>query len=156
MGTNYKFSKKILLTLTVTVIAATLAYILLFADNKSGVSTDINTNTTPSASSKVFVKDLHKHVNHETQDSIQRNLYSIVGHDKPDLYTATIRAGSHSRKNTPSKQTTIDMLIDIELVNLTYKVSLVGQNESYSINITCAPTDQQVNTSSNCVNNRHP
>lgn len=145
------FLGKLVILGVILLICVLLYYFLSQKIPDRGKTSTIIPNT--SEQQRVFVKDLHKRIDPKTQRALERTLYSFMNNDTPDLYTGTIRPESYSQNILASNQTAISLLVDVGPVNLTYKVSLIGQRESYSINIECAPQEQQTDSSSKCENN---
>lgn len=102
---------------------------------------------------RVFIKDLHIYVDPTTQKSVERTLYLHIEKEAPELYTGTLRKESyHKSTSSANNQTTIDLVVDVEPVQLTYDITLVGYQGTYSVNIRCAPQEQQMVPSNICRN----
>jgi hypothetical protein len=141
--------------IVVTILLAISVIIFFFANiTPNGDENSTETENT-ALRGRVYVQDLHKHVSSATQDSLEYTLYDRVK-DTPDLYTATIRSGSQSKRVTASKQTIINMLIDVEPAELTYAANLTSYPGGYTVNVQCAPINQQMNPGNLCKGDLHP
>jgi hypothetical protein len=99
---------------------------------------------------RVFIKDIHLYVDDKTKDSVERTLYNFFEKETPTIYTGTIRPESHSQRTVASGQEIINLMVDIRPVESTYKLTLISYQGVYSVNIECAPKEQQLKPSWEC------
>lgn len=151
--------RKLFLVVAVSIailIAATIAYYLFSREEKSSMVTPSPT-ITYTAQERVFVADLHKYVDMETKKSTERSLYENIDKDQPDLYTGTIREDSLSEKSLSSNQTIKTLIVDIKPSEVAYKITYISDPRGgrSSINIECAPKEEQLNSSAECKDVHH-
>lgn len=144
----------IVAALVIVSLVGILSYYLLFRET-SDKDIPVATTSNITGQERVFVADLYEYVGLETKESIERTLYDSIDRDKPDLYTGTIREGSFTKTTTASSQTISNLLIDVEPIKITYEVTLFGQQGRPSINVDCAPQEQQLVPSNECKDIHH-
>lgn len=146
-----KYSRylKVLFILGVILLIGIATYHFIF---KKDPNTNINTpEWRPYGQGKVFTKDLHKYVDSSAKDFIEHTLHDLIHEETPTLYTATIRSGTYSKKTLTNGQVVKEMLVDVDPAELTYKIIVSShQIGSNSVNILCAPQEQQLNKSAEC------
>jgi hypothetical protein len=106
-------------------------------------------------SQRVFVQDFYKiqdFIDPQTQRFIEHTMYSYLIENQPDLYTGTIRAGSYSDKTDQKGISTTKLLIDIEPSMVSYEITMNANRKTdfQTVDIRCAPEEQQVDPSADC------
>lgn len=140
---------KAVVVICILIITGVAVYSLLLNKSPNKEQAEV-TGSNTFKRGKVFVKDLYKYIDSETKDSVEQTLYEHANGGVPDLYTATIRPGSYSKKVEPSRQTVIQLVVDVEPIKSTYNISLMSYHGIYSINIWCAAPEAQLSPSSKC------
>lgn len=152
-----KLPKSLIVAAIVLVILALgiTSYVLLQSGSEEDGSASITTVYT--GHEKVFVADLYEYVSLETKESIELGLYTNIDIDQPDLYTGTVRDASFTENVLASGQTESSLLIDIQPIGVTYEIVLFSDPRGGrpSVNIECAPQEEQLDPSIECKDVHH-
>lgn len=149
-------SRKQLLLAVIIVVTAGVITSLLYPrldnsiDHKNRSTS--NYGIRDAQSDRVFIKDLHKlgiSNNSNTLRLIENTLYLRVIEKGPDLYTGIIRPESISKTTFNNLEAT-EALVDIEPINITYKIIVSKPRGGEAVDIVCPPQHQQITHSTEC------
>jgi hypothetical protein len=155
------YSRRLLLAglIGLVLIVSLFVFINPFRSNDQP-ETDEKTNSVEQSvinkrSQRVFVQDFHKvqdFIDPQTQRFIEHTMYSYLIKSRPDLYTGTIRAGSYSDKTDQKGISTTKLIIDVEPSKVSYVITMNANRKTdfQTVDIRCAPEDQQVDPSADC------
>ncbi len=104
---------------------------------------------------RVFIKDFYTYQNSidpQTQRWIEHLIYTYPSQSQPDIYTGVIRPGSYSDSATSDGLSKIELLVDTEPSNVTYKVTVIAKRNTdfQTVDVSCAQKEQQMNQTTTC------
>lgn len=139
-----------------------LGIILVKLFSPPSTGTQQSTLTSGMSSTKkarAFIKDFNqfdKYISRQKRLAVENALYHYVYYGKPDLYTGTIRKDSiaYSKKDDAAS---VEFLVDIDPYTVTYRIisTKSAANGVETIEIYCAPPEQQKDSSIPCRDSRY-
>lgn len=158
---NWGSRRVFIVGISIVVIACFILLIFSLLPKKQTAETQTHPSTAQKTiereSARVYIKNLYAYkdsIDADNRSKIETTFYNyayIIG--GVDLYTGTIRNGSFGKNNLPDGGYDAHMLIDVDPINVTYKISIaknkVTDNRQIFF-ITCASKAEQKNKDAIC------